>query len=242
MLLAIDTSTRYSSVALYREGEVLAEETWWCGEDHTAHLLPVVDSLRRLVGARLGQPTPELTAVAVASGPGSFNGLRVGISTAKGFAFALGIPLAAVPTLEVLAAQHCYAALPVCVLLDAGRGEVYSGIYQRSGQCWRQSGECAITSVEELAERVAALGEPRTLFCGELRQEHVRVLQERLGDRALPVIPPAMLRRAGYLAYRGWQRIQEGTADDPATVEPIYLRRPHITTSKRPQTILKGTP
>jgi tRNA threonylcarbamoyladenosine biosynthesis protein TsaB len=239
MLLAIDTSTRYSSAALYHDGEVVAEDTWWSGEDHTRFLLPVIDDLRRRVGRRLGEALLPLTAIAVAQGPGSFNGLRVGISTAKGFALALGIPLAAVPTLDVLAFQHRYAGVPVCAVLDAGRGEVYSGIFRGTPRQWRVVGECAITSMVELADRVAALNARHVLFCGELRSEQIQVLRERLGDRALLAHPAAALRRAGYLAYLGWQRIQEGKTADPVTLEPIYLRRPHITVSKRPQTLVE---
>lgn len=242
MLLAIDTSTRYSSVALYHHAEVVAEDTWWSGEDHTVSLLPVVDDLRRRVGRRVGQPLPSLTAVAVAQGPGSFNGLRVGISTAKGLALALAIPLVAVPTLDILAFQHRYAGMPVCAVLDAGRGEVYSGIFRGTPRQWRLVSECAITTVEELASRVAALSARHVLFCGELRPEQVQVLRERLGGRALLAHSAAMLRRAGYLAYLGWQRLQEGTTVDPAVLEPIYLRRPHITVSKRPQTLVGQNP
>jgi tRNA threonylcarbamoyl adenosine modification protein YeaZ len=117
MLLALDTATHYASVALHDGQRLLAEHTWLANQDHTRTLLPHVRSL--LAEAHAGMDS--LTGLAVALGPGSFNGLRVGLSTAKGLAIARGLPLAGASTLELLAAEYGLAE----VAMNAGRGRVY---------------------------------------------------------------------------------------------------------------------
>ncbi|HVA23880.1 MAG TPA: tRNA (adenosine(37)-N6)-threonylcarbamoyltransferase complex dimerization subunit type 1 TsaB [Chloroflexota bacterium] len=117
MLLALDTATHYASVALHDGERLLAEQTWLANHDHTRTLLPHVQAL--LADAHAGMDS--LSALAVALGPGSFNGLRVGLSTAKGLAIALKLPLTGASTLELLAAEYDLAE----VAMNASRGRVY---------------------------------------------------------------------------------------------------------------------
>ena len=117
MLLAIDTSTHYASVAIHDRSRLLAEYSWLTNQDHTRTLLPAV---RRLL-VDSGTTLADVSVVAVALGPGSFNGLRVGLSTAKALALARAVPLVGVPTLELLAAEY---GLEV-VTMNAGRGQMY---------------------------------------------------------------------------------------------------------------------
>jgi tRNA threonylcarbamoyl adenosine modification protein YeaZ len=115
MLLAIDTSNHYASVAVHDGARLIAEHTWLANQDHTRTLLPAIQQLLGSAG------TESLCAVAVALGPGSFNGLRVGLSTAKGLAMARELPLAGIPTLELLAAEYGLSE----VAMSAGRGRMY---------------------------------------------------------------------------------------------------------------------
>ena len=224
MQLAIDTSTGTASLALVRDGEVIAELTWRCGQNHTRQLMPNMVHLFRQFDVR-----PEvLTGIIVARGPGSFNGLRVGIGAAKGMSFSLGIPIVGVGTLEVEAYQYAETGLPVCPVFNAGRGEVSTALYQRKrGRCQQLVSE-HITTVGELCSGISS----KTVFCGE----HVTVVAEQLrghlGRKA--VIPPVMssMRRAAYLAELGLKRLAAGEADDVATLQPLYLRRPSITKAK----------
>ncbi len=110
MQLAIDTSTDTASLALVQDSEVLAELTWRCGQNHTIELLPRLAHLLNQTKLSL----QSTSCIIVAKGPGSFNGLRVGVSLAKGLAFGLGIPIVGVSTLEVAAYQHAETGLPVC--------------------------------------------------------------------------------------------------------------------------------
>lgn len=218
--LAIDTSTDVSSVALSCGGEVVAELTWKLSNSHVAELVPSIDYLLR----KLRASVQELRAVFVARGPGSFNGLRVGVSTAKGFAFALGIPVVAVGTLEVEAYAFAHTGMPICAVHNAGRGELAVAFFQQTDR-WRCLSEERLVTPEALCGQI----EGRTLFCGELTAQVIEVLRDRLGDRALIAEPVARLRRAGYLAVLGWQRLEEGRTDDPVTLQPMYMRPPPIT-------------
>jgi len=117
MLLAIDSSTHYASVALHDGDRLLSEHTWLANQDHTRTLLPNIQQLLTDSRAEMNR----VSAVAVALGPGSFNGLRVGLSTAKALALAGGLPMVGVPTLELLAAEYHLEE----VTMNAGRGRVY---------------------------------------------------------------------------------------------------------------------
>ena len=225
MLLAIDTSTDTASLALVENNEVLAELTWRCGQNHTAQLLPHLTHL--LEQARLD--LKSATGIIVAKGPGSFNGLRVGISTAKGIALGLGVPLVGISTLEVEAYQHAHTRLPVCPVFNAGRGEIATALYRMKGKEWLQLAAEHITTTDALCSGITT----RTIFCGDYVTHLAPQLRKILKQRA--IIPPAAsrLRRAAFLAELGQQRLQAGDHDDPATLQPLYLRRPSITKPKR---------
>ncbi|MFC1994773.1 tRNA (adenosine(37)-N6)-threonylcarbamoyltransferase complex dimerization subunit type 1 TsaB, partial [Chloroflexota bacterium] len=213
MLLAIDTSTDMASLAISERGEVWAELTWRCGRNHSVELVPNLLRLLDLTKISLGR----INGVVVASGPGSFNGLRVGMATAKGLAFSLGVPLVGISTLEMMAFSHASALLPVCSLLDARRGELAAALFQTKDDSWQRLLDDHITCVADLICRITK----RTLFCGEAPAEAVFRLRERLGTKA--VLSLGAARRAGYLADLGWRRLEAGDRDDPATLQPTYL-------------------
>ncbi len=126
MQIAIDTSTDTAGLALVQDGGILAELTWHCVQSHTTQLLPNLDYLLRQ--NKLDIKTAD--CIIVARGPGSYNGLRVGVSTAKGLAFSLGIPIIGINTLEAEAYQFANIGLPVCPVFNAGREEIATAMYQ----------------------------------------------------------------------------------------------------------------
>ena len=226
LVLAIDTCTRFASIALARGQEVLVEHTWMAAREHTAQLAPHVESL--LAGSHL---TPEdLGAVAVAIGPGSFNGVRAGMAMAKALAFALDLPLAGVSALEVQAYGCAPAPVPICSIQDAGRGELALAIFHTQHGSWSRLRPEGIVSWEELAGLVQ---EP-TIICGDLYPGLAPELRERLGGKALLASPATGPRRAGYLAELGWRQIVDGKAPAPSQLQPLYLRRPAITERRKP--------
>ncbi len=224
MQLAIDTSTNTASLALVENSQVLAELTWRCGQNHTVELLPQLTHLLNQTKTNLH----SIQTIIVARGPGSFNGLRVGISTAKGLAFGLGVPLVGVSTLEVEAYQHAETGLPICTIFNAGRGEIATAMYQKKRNKWHQLIAEHITTIDTLCSLITT----KTLFCGEFIPFITSQLKERLKQRAIIPPPAARLRRAGFLAELGQQRIEAGNYDNLATLQPLYLRRPSITKPK----------
>jgi tRNA threonylcarbamoyl adenosine modification protein YeaZ len=221
MLLAIDTSTNTASLALVQDSQVLAELTWCCGQNHTTTLLPQLVHLLNQTKLTL----QSLNGVIVARGPGSFNGLRVGISTAKGLAFSLRTPIVGVSTLEVAAYQHAETGLPVCPIFSAGRGEIATAMYQKKYNKWLRLVAEHITTVDALCSRITT----KTVFCGEFLPIIADQLREQLKQRAIIPPPATRLRRAGFLAELGQQQLAAGNYDNPATLQPLYLRRPPIT-------------
>jgi tRNA threonylcarbamoyl adenosine modification protein YeaZ len=222
MILAIDTSTDNASLALVNDGRVLAEANWHCEQNHTIELLPHLASLLGEAKADIN----SISGVVVARGPGSFNGLRAGISTAKGLAFSLGVPIIGISSLEVVAYGHAETGLPICPILNAGRGEIAAAIYQRNDNKWRQVVAEHITTLGALCSGINT----RTIFCGEFIPQVASELKKRLKKRA--VIAATDPPRARLLAELGKQRLDAGDYDNPATLQPLYLRRPAITQPK----------
>ncbi|MCL0034467.1 tRNA (adenosine(37)-N6)-threonylcarbamoyltransferase complex dimerization subunit type 1 TsaB [Dehalococcoidia bacterium] len=221
MELAIDTLTRVASLALSNKGALIAEITWYAGQNHTVELVPNMMSLLEQRKAHIH----DIESIVVAKGPGSFNGLRVGIATAKGLAFALGIHLVGISTLEVMAFPYADLGFPVCPILYAGRSEIATALFQKRKGHWERLTVEHTTTIDDLCSRI---GQP-TIFCGEISDEGWMQLEQRLGKKALIVKGSAVLRRAGYLAELGWQRMESGDFDDPFTLQPLYLKSPAIT-------------
>ena len=223
MELAIDTSTDSCSIGLSQQGEMIAELTWHSGQSHTVELVPNVVSL-----LNQNKTSPQsLTAVFVAKGPGSFNGLRVGISTAKGLALALNIPLVGISTLEIEAYPFAFTGLPLCPIHNAGRGEIATALYQQTDG-WHCLAEEHITTVDALCQQIKR----KTLFCGEIPPSVIERLQQKLDTRAIIPDASARLRHATFLTTLSWQRLNRGNIDNPATLQPLYLRQPPITERK----------
>jgi len=224
MELSIDTSTAWGGLAISLEGSLVAELTWKPGQNHTSELFPNIERLL----ATAGLESRSLTSIFVARGPGSFNGLRAGISAAKGLAFSLNLPIVGVSTLEIEAYPFAFTGLPLCPLHDAGRGEIAAALY-RHIDTWQCLVEEHVTTVDALCREV----KEQTIFCGEIPPAATGVIKTALGASAIIPAPHERLRRTCCLASLGWQRLKSGRTDNIATLQPIYLRLPPITKSKK---------
>jgi tRNA threonylcarbamoyladenosine biosynthesis protein TsaB len=168
--------------------------------------------------AKAGFAITDLEAIAIATGPGSFTGLRIGMAFAKGLALARRIALVGIPSLDVLAAGQPLKQLPMAAVLRAGRGRLAVGWYQAGKKNWEATGRLDVFTAESLAEQ---LNEP-TLVCGELAVEERRTL--RRNRRHVILASPAWsVRRPAFLAELAWVRWQAGRTDDPTSLSPIYL-------------------
>jgi tRNA threonylcarbamoyladenosine biosynthesis protein TsaB len=214
MLLAIDTSTRWVGLALYNGAQVLAETIWQSQNTHTVEVAPAIQEIL----ARSGVKTGDLRAIGVATGPGSFTSLRIGLGLAKGLALACHIPIVGIPTLDVLAAAQPIRDLPMAAVLQAGRGRLALGWYAVKSGAWVAQEAPTVVRIDELA----ALIHKPTLVCGELNAEERQVLARKRKNVVL-VSPAHSVRRPAILAELAWRRFQSGKVDDAVTLAPIYL-------------------
>jgi tRNA threonylcarbamoyladenosine biosynthesis protein TsaB len=217
MLLAIDTATRLASIALFDDAGVWAEESWRSRNNHSVEVMPAIDAMLR----RQKLDYTSLTGVAVARGPGSFTGLRIGMSLAKGFCLALDIPLFAVPTLQVTAYSAGDPGVPVLAVLEAGRGRICVGTYLYDEGWPVQQGDI---SLQESALWEPDLLEP-VLLTGEVDAPLAERLLALAGAHNLAISSPAgSLRRAGFLAELAWERLQRGDTDALDATSPLYVQ------------------
>jgi tRNA threonylcarbamoyl adenosine modification protein YeaZ len=223
ILLTIDTSTDSAGLALVQDNKVLAEATWHCGQNHSVELLPHLSQL--LNETKIG--LKSVGCILAAKGPGSYNGLRVGLSTAKGLAFSLNINIIGVSSLELEAYQHAQTDLPICPVFNAGRGDIATALYQNKDN-WQQLTPEHITTVEALDSEITE----KTLFCGEYVTVITNELRKKLKGKA--VIAPGKLRRSSLMAELAQTRLEAGDYDSPATLQPLYLRHPAITRRRHP--------
>ena len=214
MLLAIDTSTAQMGLALYDGAQVLAESIWTSPQHHTVELAPAMAALLK----RCKLKVEDLGALGVAIGPGLFTSLRVGLSFAKGLALARRLPLVGIPTLDVVAAAQPLADMPLVAVIQAGRGRLAVGWYERGPQAWRSTGEPRVETAESLARSI----HNPTIVCGELHAEE----RQRLARKRVNIVLSTAansVRRPAILAELAWDRWQAGQVDDLSSLAPIYL-------------------
>lgn len=218
MLLAIETATLASGVALATADKLVAEIIVQTKKTHSERLMPHIEQL-----LELGQVAKEdITAIAVSIGPGSFTGLRIGLATAKALAYVWNVPVIGVSTLAALAYACPAPNSLICPLLDAQKGNVYQAVYRwEKGMLQEVIPPRVIAhqeAINELASQplpVIMLGEGAVLF------------QEAIVAAADPIelAPPhIILPRAGSVALLGHQLLRQGIRHDVMTLEPLYIR------------------
>jgi tRNA threonylcarbamoyladenosine biosynthesis protein TsaB len=208
-VLAVETSTLAGGAALLDGGLVVGEYTLDVSLTHSERLMGAVDRLL----SDAGWTVRDLEGLAVSVGPGSFTGLRIGLSTVKGLALALAIPVAAVPTLDALAALLPFAALPVCPVLDARKREVYASLYRWDGAGMRREWDYLALAPADLARR---LDEPVIVLgdaADQVDSPHARRIR-----------PPRRGPSPAAVGFLGHQRLAMGDTVAPADLVPIYLR------------------
>ena len=215
MLLAIDTSTRNVAIAIYDGIQVLCETIWSSRDYHTIELAPAIaDTL-----SRAGLTVQDLKLLAVATGPGSFTGLRIGLAVAKGIALACHLPIIGIPTLDIVAeSQPVSMGIPLAAVLQAGRGRLAVGWYTAPDGHWQINPPIEITDALQLSHQIH---EP-TMVCGELSEEQQHTLARKYKNVIL-TSPAHSVRRPSLLAELAWKRWLAGDVDDPETLSPTYL-------------------
>jgi len=214
MLLAIDTSTEWIGISLFNGTNILAEHTWRSKNYHTVELIPAIKEMLTKTQTKAS----SLTGVGVALGPGSFTGLRIGLSAAKGIALGQNLPVAGIPSLEILAAAQPGLRRPMLAFLAVGRGRYAYVRYQYKNGSWQGVSDITVNDIRAIA---ATIKSP-TYVVGEMDAEERQILGRKWKTARLA--PPSLcLRRPAVLAELAWAKIQSGQADDAASLAPIYV-------------------
>jgi tRNA threonylcarbamoyladenosine biosynthesis protein TsaB len=233
LILALDTTTRKGSLALMRDGQSLEVSA---GNQELTHAARLPGEILECL-ARHQSSLGDVDLYAVAVGPGSFTGLRIGIATIQGLAFANRKPVVGVSALDALAEAGQAVEAGACTprglraaWMDAQRGEVYGCLYRRSTDGWTVVQGPVVGRPADLiaawAEALPTQGGPPVEFVGDGAAAHVAELGPLLASQGAVVLPEPMLAGAiATLALRDWSA---GLAGPPARIHPLYIRRPDV--------------
>ncbi len=219
-ILAIETSTMLGGVAVMDDVKgLLVEVRASVKAGHSGKLMPEIDDALKRASLGLG----DIDALCVTTGPGSFTGLRIGLSTVKGLAYSTGLPVVAVPTLEALAWNFPDFPCPVCPMLDARKKEVYAGIF-------RTNADGIVRLMDEASIRPEALAlalkeHEKVVLLGEAVGLYREVFTAALGDRALFAPPHLMAPSPAASAELGLAMALRGEFKDPVALAPFYIRK-----------------
>jgi tRNA threonylcarbamoyladenosine biosynthesis protein TsaB len=217
-ILGIETSTKTGSVAIVSDAGVVAQYSLNIEVTHSERLMSTVDQVLRATGMTMS----DMDGFAVAIGPGSFTGLRIGLATVKGLALVTNKPVAAVPTLEALAWNLPYTDVPVCPMLDARKNEVYAALYEFQGRGLMQLMPESALSIKALGEVLSG----SVIFSGEASRLYRNEIEKQFGERARFAPLAALLPSAATVAELGLARIADGRQTDADSLTPLYVRRP----------------
>ncbi|MBE6084489.1 MAG: tRNA (adenosine(37)-N6)-threonylcarbamoyltransferase complex dimerization subunit type 1 TsaB [Selenomonas ruminantium] len=218
-ILAIDTATQVSSVAVLKEGRLLAELTMQGKLTHSETLLPHIEQVLEMAAVA----KEELTGIAVSNGPGSFTGLRIGLAAAKAMSYVLGIPLVGVSTLQALAYQLPAPGIRIMCLLDAQKGNAYVESYRWENNSLQVVDSVQVAKITDIVAACANMNE-QIILLGDAVQKKVA------GKLELPanvsVAPPhIVMPRAACVAMLGQAKLMAGETDNVMDLEPVYIRR-----------------
>jgi tRNA threonylcarbamoyladenosine biosynthesis protein TsaB len=216
LVLGVETSTMQGGAALVGEGGLVSEYTLNVEATHSERLLPTIERVLRDSGVSLD----SLSGIAVGLGPGSFTGLRIGLSTVKGLAYATGLPVVGVPTLEAMAWTVPFVGMQICAVLDARKQEVYAALFRYDRGLLQQVMQDTALSPEALCARIRR----PTLFLGDGLVVYGALFRRLLGDRMLVPPPASRGTRPACVAELGRERLLRGERDPTDSLVPRYLR------------------
>ncbi len=225
MLIAIDTATKYLGLALYDDQSLIAEQMWRTGNQHNTLLAPSIKNLLQICDVKAS----DITMVAVANGPGSYTGLRIGVAMAKGLASVRQLPLIGVNTLDIIARGQALIEPDdtlLCVI-QAGRKRIIVGEYGIIEGQWHAKAEPETTTWDAL---LAGLESTSYRIAGEIDKIGLSAIESFSKDAVtLKLVTVALRgRRVAVLAQEAWQRYHAGNPEDfmPAKLVPVYLNEP----------------
>lgn len=220
LILAIDSSQEICAIALGRDSQLLAEYHFYHKMNLLKRIVPVIDQLLDDAGSK----PSDLEGIIVSLGPGSFTGLRIGITIAKTLAYTLAKPIVGVPTLDAIAigVASCATEL-ICPMIFARANEVYWSLFDSSGEIRLE--DYAVATIHEVLESVAKHGVSVT-FCGTGATRNEEAIRHKFGTSAVVAKNWADFARGAALLELGAKRLHHGSVDNAQTLTPMYLRKP----------------
>ncbi len=216
-VLGIETSTMTGSVAIMTEDRLIAEYTLNTKTTHTERLLSAIDHIVRAASLCV----QDMDGIAVSLGPGSFTGLRIGITTAKSLAHSIQKPVVAIPSLDALASQYLFSDLLICPILDARKREVYTAFYRNTGAVVERISEYSVIAPAHILREIA---EP-VLFLGDGVFPYRQDIETTLGPYAHFADAAHLLPRGSLIAKLGRDRLIAGEQNDCLALTPWYIRK-----------------
>ncbi len=221
-ILAIDTSTMLGGIAIMDESGLIAESRLNVKSTHSERLMTEIEHCLRQSGLSI----PDIDVFAVATGPGSFTGLRIGLSTVKGFSYATGKPIVSVPTLEALAWNFPYSRYPVCTMLDARKKEVYAALFAWENNCLTKIINEASVNPEEFMRRyLLPANYQKIIFAGEGTIIYKDEIIRAMGEKAVFAPYEKTVPSPANVAAIGLKKALLNEFSDPISLTPIYIRK-----------------
>lgn len=216
-IIALETATMTGSIAVVDEERVISEISLNINATYSEKLMIAIEQLLALSGLTID----DMDGIAVSIGPGSFTGLRIGLSAAKGLSYASGKPLIAIPTIDALALNMPFSNRLVCPILDARKGEVYTALYRPNGQFSQKLTDDMVVIPSKLIEMI----KEETVFLGEGVYAYGALFKEQLTGLYHEAPVPLRTPKASNVAMLAMERLKKGEADDPFSLVPRYIRK-----------------
>ncbi len=220
-LLAIESSAIVASIAIAEDDRLICEYTSNHKKTHSQTLMPMIEEVSKLIDLDL----KELDAIAIANGPGSFTGLRIGVATAKGLAHALDIPIIPVKTLDALAFNIGFTDKLICPMMDARRNQVYTALYTYENNTFKNILPSTVVPIEDIFSEIKTIGR-EVVFLGDGVAPHIEHIQNNFTKKEYVLAPlNNNIQRAASVAALGMKDAQEGKGESYMNFAPIYLRK-----------------
>lgn len=221
-ILAIDTSTMLGGIAIMDESLLIAESRLNVKSTHSERLMTEIEHCLKQSGIKIS----DIDVFAVATGPGSFTGLRIGLSTVKGFSYATGKQIVSVPTLEALAWNFPYSRHPVCTMLDARKKEVYASLFKWEGENFtRLINETSAKPEEFARDALRVTHDDKFIFAGEGAALYRDKIIEVMGEKAIFASPEKTVPSPANVAVLGFKKAKAGEFSEPISLIPMYIRK-----------------
>lgn len=220
IILGIDTSTKFCNLGLIEDKDILIEYTInGLKKKHSSILVSAIKDLLKTIDLKM----EEINGIAVSTGPGSFTGLRIGLSVAKGLCYARSLPLLGIPTLDAIAFPLKEISYLICPVLESKKDEIYDVVF-RGGDNLQRVMDYKCEDIQSLLARLSLLKE-KIIFLGDGIKKYRDNIKEKIGKDALFIDPKLNLPVASNIAFLGLNKLKKQEEDDVFTLSPFYLRK-----------------